>query len=294
VQLNDLVRAAADMLGYTLRSHGIELELQLADPLPEVQADADQIGQVVLNLIVNAQQALAGTAGPRRVVVQTGPSTPASVNRCGCAWPTTAPACRQVREQIFEPFFTTKAEGMGTGLGLAVSRSLAREHGGDLVLEDGAEGGSFRLSLPSATSRRRRRRWRGRRPPPRTTAATAGRVLVVDDEAEIADWCAACSRPPATRWPPPSRARWRWNCWARRASTPSSDLRMPDMDGAALWREVRERNPRWHAHALRHRRHLEPQRAQLPRPGRLRQSGQAIQSGRAAGAGAGAGGPSAE
>ena len=57
VQLNDLARAAADMLGYTLRSHGIEVDLRLAE-LPEVQADGDQIGQVVLNLIVN------GPAGP--------------------------------------------------------------------------------------------------------------------------------------------------------------------------------------------------------------------------------------
>jgi two-component system NtrC family sensor kinase len=72
VVLNDMVRAAAEMLQYRYRSHGIELELSLADELPVLSADGDQIGQVVLNLLVNAQQALADAAGPRRVHVQTG------------------------------------------------------------------------------------------------------------------------------------------------------------------------------------------------------------------------------
>jgi len=151
VRLNDLARAAAEMLGYTLRSHGIALELQLGSKVPEVLVDGDQVGQVVLNLIVNAQQALAAHSGPRRIVVQTGVDTGAAPGQ-GRVWLRVSdsgpgvPA--EVQERIFDPFFTTKAEGMGTGLGLSVSRAIMREHGGDLMLEADSAGASFFMSLP--------------------------------------------------------------------------------------------------------------------------------------------------
>ena len=89
---------------------------------------------------------------------------PAAASREPRVWlrvPTTARACDGgLRSRLFEPFFTTKAEGVGTGLGLAVSRSLARDHGGDLVLEPRAEpaparafGSACRSAAPpSATS----------------------------------------------------------------------------------------------------------------------------------------------
>ena len=113
-RLNDLARAVADMLGYTLRSHGIELDLRLDPALPEPQADSDQIGQVVLNLIVNAQQALATHAGERRIVVTSGGSAEGVWLRIADSGGGVPEA---VREQIFEPFFTTKAEGIGTASG---------------------------------------------------------------------------------------------------------------------------------------------------------------------------------
>ncbi|MBC7940006.1 MAG: PAS domain S-box protein, partial [Chitinophagaceae bacterium] len=69
--LNEAVRAAADMLGYAYRSHDIALHLQLDNTLPELSADGDQICQIVLNLLVNAQQALALVDRARRVVVST-------------------------------------------------------------------------------------------------------------------------------------------------------------------------------------------------------------------------------
>ena len=154
VSLNDLARAAADMLGYTLRSHAVDLQLELAPELPTILADADQIGQVILNLLVNAQQALAACEGERRIELSTGVEPGAGAPRVwlrvcdnGDAMP------ESVREHLFEPYFTTKPEGIGTGLGLSVSRSLARDHDGDLVLEaTPARGASFLLSLPLAPS----------------------------------------------------------------------------------------------------------------------------------------------
>lgn len=247
VQLNELVRAAVDMLGYTFRSHGVEIVLELAPGLPQVQADGDQIGQIVLNLLVNAQQALAAVEPPRRVWITTGveasrPHRPARVwLRVRDNGPGVPPAAR---ERLFDPFFTTKSEGMGTGLGLSVSRSIAQAHGGDLQLEaPAARGGAcFRLSLPLAAPAE---------PPaptigsPLTQEAPAlARVLVVDDEPEIAqlmrDMLESAGYEVATA---ESGAVALELLDMARFDAVVSDLRMPDMDGAALWREVRERQP---------------------------------------------------
>jgi two-component system NtrC family sensor kinase len=240
VCVNDMVRAATDMLHYGFRSHGIELELALATPLPEVMADGDQIGQVVLSLLVNAQQALAGMSGPRRVHVATGIDATCVWLEVSDTGPGVSP---ELSVRIFEPFFTTKADGMGTGMGLAVSRSLAREHGGDLELAPASlQGGAcFRLRLPLST---------GEHPDtipaalPDLDAPTLLRVLVVDDEPELADlmrdmlesagYDVATAESGALALELLSTARF---------DAIVSDLRMPDMDGAALWRAISEQHP---------------------------------------------------
>ena len=251
VQLGDIVRAAADMLGYTLRSHGIQVDLQLAEHMPEVRADADQLGQVVLNLMVNAQQALEGVQGPRVLLLHTGVEAPRA-DREPRVWLRVAdsgagvPAA--VRERLFEPFYTTKAAGFGTGLGLSVSRSIVREHGGELMLEasgtgssTGPGGASFRMSLPisgeaSVSSA----------PLPLDTGSGElhSRVLVVDDEAEVADLMRAVLESAgfdvATA---ESGAVALELLTEARFDAIVSDVRMPDIDGAALWRAVRERQP---------------------------------------------------
>lgn len=244
VQLNDLARAAAEMLGYTLRSHGIEMELALADGLPEVMADGDQVGQVLLNLIVNAQQALAGTEGAHRIRLTTGVEDRRD-NREPRVWlrvsdngPGVPP---ELRPRLFEPFFTTKAEGAGTGLGLSVSRSMVREHGGDLVLERADGGAAFRLSLPISGEARD-----NSQPVPLDEAGTAreARILVVDDEPEItgllrsmlegAGWEVATAESAAVALELLGTARF---------DAIVSDLRMPDTDGATFWAEVQQRAP---------------------------------------------------
>jgi len=241
VALNEMVLAAVDMLQYGYRSHDIGLELMLAEALPELHADGDQIGQIVMNLLVNAQQALAGSHGPRRVHVQTGlelmresrePRVWLRVSDNGAGVQDAA------RDQVFEPFFTTKPEGMGTGLGLAVSRSLAREHGGTLTLEPTSPlgGASFRLSLPISSSAENEA-------VPAVlhdmAVSLQQRVLVVDDEPELADvmremlegvgYDVATAESGAVALELLATARF---------DAIVSDLRMPDMDGAELWREV--------------------------------------------------------
>jgi len=245
VQLNDLVQAATDMLQYALRSHDIALQLELTPGLPEIHADPDQVGQIVLNLLVNAQQALMAVEGARHLSVGTGleqrrsdrePRLWLRVRDNGAGVPP------ELREQIFAPFFTTKAEGVGTGMGLAVSRSIAQTHGGSLLLEDGPGGASFRLSLPLS----------GEAGPPSAAApldalddsAGAARLLVVDDEGQIAELmrdflCSAGYEVAVAESGSVALAM----LGETRFDAIVSDLRMPDIDGAALWRAVRQHDP---------------------------------------------------
>ncbi|MCE4537375.1 PAS domain S-box protein [Pelomonas sp. P7] len=247
VSINDLATAAIDMLAYVLRSHGIQVTLELLPGLPAVNADADQIGQIVLNLIVNAQQALGARDHGRRLVVATGlaPMTDGDRRRVPRVWlhvrdngPGIAP---ELRRRIFEPFFTTKGEGVGTGLGLAVSRSIARDHGGELTLLDDGEGACFALQLPVSGQPEGGET----EPLPLAEAGEAdARVLVVDDEAEIADligeMLAGAGYEVMTA---ESGAVALAMLEEARFDAIVSDLHMPDVDGAALWREVRRRQP---------------------------------------------------
>ena len=243
VALNDIVHAAADMLAYTLRSHSITLELQLDPNLPPLMGDADQLGQVLLNLLVNAQHALSESEDARRIVVATGVEArregpgsrePRIWLRVRDNGPGVPP---EVREHLFQPFFTTKAEGLGTGLGLSTSRSLLREHGGDLMLEQGppGSGASFRLSLPISGE-----------PDAAAAAASAAapepvarRVLVVDDEPELAavmrETLEGAGYEVATA---ESGAVALALLMEARFDAIVSDLRMPEVDGAELWRAV--------------------------------------------------------
>ena len=152
----------------------------------------------------------------------------------------------ELRERIFDPFFTTKAEGAGTGLGLSVSRSIVREHGGALQLEAqtplGATGASFRVSLPVHAPTPAE----AALPSPASFDAEAGsaRLLVVDDEAELgelmrevlesAQYEVAVAESGAVALELLAEARF---------DAIVCDLRMPDMDGPALWRAVRQRHP---------------------------------------------------
>lgn len=248
VALNDLATAAVDMLGYVLRSHGIAVELDLLPGLPPVKADADQIGQIVLNLIVNAQQALGARDHGRRLTVSTGvaPMTDGDRRRTPRVWmrvrdngPGISP---ELRERIFEPFFTTKSEGVGTGLGLAVSRSIARDHGGELTIQDdGGSGACFCLQLPVS----------GEPEAPETepvplaeTDECNARLLVVDDEAEIAELIGEMLSGAGYEVMTAESGAVALAMLAEaRFDAIVSDLHMPDIDGAQLWREVKAGHP---------------------------------------------------
>lgn len=146
VLLNDIVASAVDVMTYGLRGASVDVDLDLAPDLPPISADADLLGQVVSNLLINAQQALTEQASPRRVVVRTrreagGVALEVEDNGPGVPEPVAA--------RIFDPYFTTKAPGAGTGIGLSICRNVVTAHGGQIALVRSAGGALFRVTLPT-------------------------------------------------------------------------------------------------------------------------------------------------
>lgn len=178
--LEEVVSDALEITSYGLRMAGIETEARLPEGLPEVWADADQLHQVIVNLIVNAQQALEGRQDERRIRLRGG----ASADDIWLEVEDSGPGVPEgVAPRIFEPFYTSKPQGVGTGLGLSVSQGIMEAHGGALELLPSDGGARFRLRLP-------------RRAPEGAISVVAsapepapafGRVLIVEDDPDVAD-----------------------------------------------------------------------------------------------------------
>jgi len=240
--LNEVASGAVELLGYGLRSAGIELSLALDSELEAVEMDADQIGQVLVNLIVNAQQAMSAAPAPRRLRLETGEKAGKQFLRVADNGPGVPDT---LRERIFDPFFTTKAEGIGTGIGLSVSRAILREHGGELRLESTETGAAFVMTLP-VTERRGRV---GRLTPGNLQREHEGWVLIVDDESEVAEVLADILRSAGyevhVAGGGNEALRWLEN---NPCDLLFSDVRMPDMDGISLWRTLKARHPELAGH----------------------------------------------
>lgn len=179
VDANPVLRNALELVAYGLRSAGITVETALDPALPRIEADADQLGQVAVNLIINAQAALSDRPEPRLLRIETFPTADGGIGFAVEDNGTGVPDA--LRETIFEPYVTTKPLGAGTGLGLAVCRNILGAHGGTIGLEAGRLGGArFVVRLPPGTAT-------GEAKPAATHAESRRRVLVVDDEREVGE-----------------------------------------------------------------------------------------------------------
>jgi len=184
VDLNQVVRETLALRSYEQRVTNISVIDALAAGLPEVFADAHQIQQVLLNLMINAEQAMLSANGRGTLVVRTWHDGERDlvlleVNDDGPGVPD------DLRPKIFDPFFTTKEVGKGTGLGLTVAYAIVHEHGGRIWMESPpGHGASFFVELPTSDA--------VVRPAPAPTAPAqpsphaGATVLVVEDEPALA------------------------------------------------------------------------------------------------------------
>jgi len=171
--INDIVGYIARTRRYALETAGIACTLDLQPSLPPIHGDRAQLEQVVLNLLNNAEQALAPRAEEgmtARIAVRTrhdGEGVFIEIEDNGPGIP------EEWRSRIWDPFWTTKGEGEGTGLGLAVVHGIVSDHGGVITLEEAVgPGARFVIRLPAAAP--------VPVPPPVGQASRPLDVLVVD------------------------------------------------------------------------------------------------------------------
>jgi two-component system, NtrC family, sensor kinase len=134
----------------SLQRANIEVTRRQADQLPPVLGDPLLLQQALLNILINAEHAVVGSPGPRRIEVAS--ATDDSREHVSLTVRDTGPGIPlDVLPRIFDPFFTTKEVGQGTGLGLAITYGIVQEHGGTISASNAPDGGAvFRLDLPSA------------------------------------------------------------------------------------------------------------------------------------------------
>lgn len=147
--LRIILREILEILDYQLTQSGIEIDVNISQNIPPILADKSQMTQTILNLIVNAQHAVAENEGDRHIAIDAKflkkvSSVQISVADNGPGVPA------ELLEHIFEPFYTTKREGKGTGLGLSYALDVTRSHNGDLTTAVSSLGGAvFTLTIPA-------------------------------------------------------------------------------------------------------------------------------------------------
>jgi two-component system, NtrC family, sensor histidine kinase HydH len=142
VPLERIVRHVCELLRPEASARGIDLQLDLPDPVPTLLADSGQLTQALLNLVINGLQAV-GERG--RIIVRIQLSSP---NTLSIEVQDNGPGVPiEAQSTIFEPYFTTKEEG--SGLGLWIAQQIATAHGGEIRVWNSPEGGAvFALRLP--------------------------------------------------------------------------------------------------------------------------------------------------
>jgi signal transduction histidine kinase/ActR/RegA family two-component response regulator len=236
VYLPDVVERVVAVRRETLRVSGIALEQEVAAGLPPVWGDQHQLEQMVLNLILNAEQALTGTSARPRIgltITATEAGVRLTVSDTG---PGIAP---ETVPRLFEPFFTTKPVGQGTGLGLSIAYGIVVAHGGRIRAESvPGHGATLIVELPAHAPDH------PVEPAPASPTASEpgrGRVLVIDDEEDVAETLRALLESLGLSVEVALGGVSGWE----RLTTPTAhydlvtlDLKMPDLSGPRLWERL--------------------------------------------------------
>jgi PAS domain S-box-containing protein len=230
VAINGLVQSALELLGFQIRTGNIEVVLDLRPDLPDITGDADQLTQVVTNLVLNAAQALENWDGKRRITIRSQRDRDQVVLSVADTGPGVPP---DLRAKVFEPFFTTKSSKGGTGVGLSLCLNIVASHGGQVLIEDTIGGGAtFIIQLPVASA--------GSGDAPQEHGAVdlpkSLKILLVDDEIELAQTLADQLEPEGHQIDIALNGaialeKLRKNSF----DVIISDLRMPVLDGPALY-----------------------------------------------------------
>jgi signal transduction histidine kinase/CheY-like chemotaxis protein len=191
--LNEVIERTLALRSYELRVENIAVHCDLARDLPKTMADPYQLQQVVLNLVVNAEQSLLEGRGQGHVWIRTSHSIRGGIQpgagriflEISDDGPGVAP---EIASRIFDPFFTTKPSGVGTGLGLSIVYGIVQQHGGEVTFEsEPGAGAKFLVEFPViAVPAELEQAAHSAPAAPQPRAAVIGRILVVEDEPTVA------------------------------------------------------------------------------------------------------------
>jgi CheY-like chemotaxis protein/two-component sensor histidine kinase len=185
VNLNEIVERALALRSYELKVENVIVERALCPDLPETVADPHQLQQAILNLVVNAEQAIVNSRGSGHIWIRTWAKPDKKI---GLEVSDDGPGIpKDIGSRIFEPFFTTKPPGDGTGLGLSIVCGIVQQHEGRVTLESRPGGGAtFIVELPIAAEQPGKVAASGDPLAAQTVRAKASSILVVEDEPTIA------------------------------------------------------------------------------------------------------------
>ncbi|PYR17233.1 MAG: hypothetical protein DMF94_24690 [Acidobacteria bacterium] len=251
VDVNRVVRETLALRAYEQHVTNITVLDALAAGLPNVFADGHQVQQVLLNLVINAEQAMLSAHGRGVLVVRTWhdpdqESVVLEINDDGPGIP------NNLQPKIFDPFFTTKEVGKGTGLGLTVAYAIVQEHGGRIRLESRPNAGaSFYVELPvTGTKLQPAPEAHGRLQAPVDAVAGAS-ILVVEDEAKLANAVVDALQDAGYLVEHASDGEEGLNrVGARAFDLVICDLKMPRMDGKAFYRMLAAAAPGLSRHVI--------------------------------------------
>jgi signal transduction histidine kinase len=243
VDVNQVVRDTLAMRHHEQRLANVALFDGLAAGLPQVFADPHQLQQVVLNLVINAEQAMVMAHGRGTLVVRSWQEIERDVVLVEFA--DDGPGVPdELLAKIFDPFFTTKEVGKGTGLGLTVAYAIVQEHGGRITAHSKSGGGAtFRLELPTA-SVRAAHAMAAKQPVEIENVGGGAAVLVIEDEPALATAVAEGLSDAGflvTRAADGEEGLARLR--ERTFDVIVCDLRMPRLDGPAFYRAIAANSP---------------------------------------------------
>ena len=239
VDVNSLIERVMELRHYELRVHNIEPRIVLEPELRPVLADPHQIQQVLLNVIGNAEQAVAEHGGGTITCMT---ASEGERVRIVIADDGAGIAQEHVR-RVFDPFFTTKQLGEGTGLGLTISYGIIEEHGGDIALESQlGRGTTVTIDLPVAGGTQLAAPVEEITPP--ASALQKHSILVIDDEPSVRTLLAtALSQDGHQVETVSDGARGLERLVDRDFDLIITDVKMPGVDGVEFYRRVNRWNP---------------------------------------------------
>ena len=241
--VNALLQRVLELRSYDFGVRNITLDMTLDTRMQRCWVDQDQIQQVLFNVIKNAEQAMIDAHGGGKLTVQTqGSATGARISIAddGPGIPA------DIQRRIFDPFFTTKDAGEGTGLGLTICYGIIDEHGGRIWTEDRPEGGAvFHIELPVGVEEERESpTGSGSTPGTAVSAVSGRRVLIVDDEVSIRQLLSEILTLDHHSVAVASSGIEAADLAERESfDVIITDMKMPGMDGASFYRQVRQRDP---------------------------------------------------